>query len=238
MKRRFRKKHIPFVTLSKHKRRDEVIKLKGKIKRDTQDYGGQFTSHLVLDEPGRPDLYNQWFSFYFLGKDRSIIWNAYIITARQAAWNQARDMAYDKMMEIMTPEEQSARNNLDFFMPADVSSTGKIISYTANQKRKSMQFDSFGGLTFSEQWDKLESEILRESPPTIYESFKLDHDYAYGIGLHIVIDTDVINQTTIEQAIAKFREIGETDWQATNPVPRERLPVVSLKEALAELGKQ
>jgi len=91
------------------------------------------------------------------------------------------------------------------------------------------------GLTFYEQWEKLESEIVRETPPTIHESFRLDRSYAYGIGLFIILDVDVIDRAAIEQAITKFLLISETDWQAAIPVPRERLPVVSEKEALAAI---
>ncbi|CEE63155.1 MULTISPECIES: hypothetical protein [Xanthomonas] len=53
----------PFVTLQRHKRSHEVIRLMGKMRRDAAQYGGRFASRLVLDEPGRPDLYNQWFDF-------------------------------------------------------------------------------------------------------------------------------------------------------------------------------
>ena len=55
---------------------------------------------------------------------------------------------------------------------------------------------------------------IREPPPTIHERFQLDRRYAYGIGLHMVLDVDVIDRTAIEQAITQFREMGETDWQA------------------------
>lgn len=234
MTRRIPKKRPPFITLSQHKRRDKVIRLKGRIKRDAGEYGGLFTSHLILDEPDRPDLYNQWFDFIFLGQDRFTIWNAVIITARQSAWYAAHGLAYKRMKSMMTPEEKSAWENLPMFGPSEVSSTGKVLSYTLT-KQKEMRFKSFGDLSFYEQWEKLESEIIRDEPPTIYESFRLDRSYAYGIGLHIVLDVDVIDRVTIEQAIAKFREIGETDWQATNPVPRERLPVMSQNEALAAI---
>lgn len=237
MTRRITKKRPPFVTLSQHKRRDEVIRLKGRIKRGSNEYGGMFTSHLVLDEPDRPDVYNQWFDFLFLGQDRFTIWNAVIITAQQAAWDAAHGLACERMIAMMTPEEQSAWDNLDLFEPAEVSSAGKVLSYTLT-KRKAMRFKSFGDLSFYEQWEKLESEIIRDEPPTIYESFRLDRSYAYGIGLYIVLDVDVIDRAAIEQAITKFREIGETDWQATHPVPREHLPVMSQKEALATIGNQ
>ena len=52
MTRRFNKKRPSFITLPRHKRSNEVIRLKGRIKRDSDEYGGMFTSHLVLDEPG------------------------------------------------------------------------------------------------------------------------------------------------------------------------------------------
>ena len=50
------KRRPPFVTLPRHKRSHEVIRLKGKMRRDAAEYGGRFTSRLVLNEPVRPDL--------------------------------------------------------------------------------------------------------------------------------------------------------------------------------------
>jgi hypothetical protein len=81
----------------------------------------------------------------------------------------------------------------------------------------------------------VESEIVRSEPPAIHESFEIDRSYAYGIGLQIVLDVDVIDRPAIESAIARFREIGEVGWQSPNPVTCERLPKVSQKEALAEV---
>jgi hypothetical protein len=221
----FKKKRPPFISRPRHKRSDEVIRLKGQIKRDANEYGGLFTSHLILDEPGRPDLYSQWFDFYFPGLDRFTIWNATIVTARKAFWDAAHEFAYQRTAAMLTPEENTAESIMEF-KPADFSNTGKILSYELIE-RKELQYEQFGGLTFFEQWQKLESEIVREAPPTIHERFQLDRRYVYGIGLHIVLDVDVIDRHAIEQAITRFREIGETDWQAANPVARERLPIVS-----------
>lgn len=190
-----------------------------------------FTSRLVLDEPGRPDLYSQWFDFYFPGQDRFTVWNAEIVTARKAFWDEVHGLALKLTVSMLTPEEHSAEFSMEF-EPAEVSSTGKVLSYKLIEQKK-MQYEKFGGLTFFEQWEKLESEIVREAPPTIHELFRLDRSYAYGIGLYIVLDVDVIDRVAIEQAITNFRVIGETDWQAANPIPRERLPIVSEKEALA-----
>lgn len=231
MPHRFKKKRPPFISLTRHKRSDEVIRLKGQIKRDADEYGGLFTSHLVLDEPGRSDLYNQWFDFYFPGLDRFTIWNAEIVTARKAFWDAAHELAHQRTAAMLTPEEHSAESVMEF-EPAEFSNTGKVLSYRLIERKKT-QYEKFGGLTFFEQWEKLESEIVREAPPTIHELFRLDRRYAYGIGLYIVLDVDVIDRTAIEQAITQFREMGETDWQATNSVPRDRFPIVSEKDALA-----
>lgn len=108
MTRRFKRKSPPFISLPRHKRSDEVIRLKGRIKRDSDQYGGMFTSHLVLDEPGRPDLYNQGFDFYFPGQDRFTFWNAAIVTARKAFWEEVRELAYQRAAAMLTPEEHAA----------------------------------------------------------------------------------------------------------------------------------
>jgi hypothetical protein len=134
---------------------------------------------------------------------------------------------------MLTPEEHSAKSTMEF-EPAEFSNTGKVLGYRLIEQQK-MQYEKFGGLTFFEQWEKLESEIVREAPQTIHELFQLYRRYAYGIGLHIVLDVDVIDRTAIEQAITRFREMGETDWQAANSVPRERFPIVSEKDALAAM---
>lgn len=227
------RKRPPFIVLPRHQRGDEVVKLKGRIRRDAGDYGGRFTSHLVLDEPDRPDIYNLWFDFYFTGKDRFTIWNAEIVTARRAFWDAANSLAYERADAMRTPEEREADSRLEF-EPASRSRTGKVLTYQM-VKREPVRYEQFGGMSFFEKWEALEAEIVRNEPPTVFESFSLDRGYAYGIGLHIVLDAATIERATIELAIDRFRDVGETDWQAAAPVPRERLPSISEREAFAVL---
>ena len=127
MSRPFGTKRPYFITLPRHKRSNEVIRLKSRIKRDAREYGGMFTSRLVLDEPGRPDIYNQWFDFYFLGQSRFTIWNASFITARKAYWDAASALAYKRATSMLTQEDRTADSKLEF-EPAGVSKTGKVIS--------------------------------------------------------------------------------------------------------------
>ena len=58
-----RRKLRPFESLSRKKRGNSVVRLRQRILQNKNIYGGMFTSHLVLNEPGRPPLYNQWFDF-------------------------------------------------------------------------------------------------------------------------------------------------------------------------------
>jgi hypothetical protein len=120
--------------------------------------------------------------------------------------------------------------------PADVASNGEILSYRLIDRDR--PYERLGGLTIREHWKKLEIEIVRREPPAaeVYESFELDPEYVYGIGLRIVVDADVIDQAAIEAAIHKFKAMGETEWQSTTAVPCERLPRVSFNEALVGLG--
>jgi len=225
--------HPPFVTLPRHKRGNAVIRLKGRMRRDAAEYGGRFASHLVLNEPGRPDLYNQDFDFWFPGTSRFTIWNAYMTTARKAFWDKVSDIAYARADALLTPEQRARHAKLEF-VPAERSATGKVLFYTLAPRDE--RFEQLGGLTFTEQWHKLESEIARDEPPVIYESFSLDRKYAYGIGLKIVMDVPFINQAAIEAAMDRFFAVGETDWVAPDPVPRAALPSESEHEALAGIA--
>ncbi|MDP3840864.1 MAG: hypothetical protein Q8Q54_18265 [Methylococcales bacterium] len=193
--------------------------MKGEIKREVAHYGGLFTSPLILDESHE----SQWFDFYFLGLDKFTLWNATIITSMVALQDAAHDLAYKQTVEMMTAEELAAECKMEF-VPADPSSTGKVLTYRMVEQEKK-RYDQFGGLTFSEQLGQLEAKIINEEPPAIYEYFQTDLSYRYGIGLHIVIDAEVINRTVIEQTIIKFRELGEQNWQAEYSVSKERITI-------------
>jgi len=58
----------------------------------------------------------------------------------------------------------------------------------------------------------------------IHEQFDIDRGYAYGIGLHAVIDVPSIDVQAIDAFIQRFRSIGELPWKCDAPVPRHQLP--------------
>jgi hypothetical protein len=75
--------------------------------------------------------------------------------------------------------------------------------------------------------------IVRTSPPLVFESFELDYSYVHGVGLHIVLDVPFINREVIEGAITKFKSLGEVKWISPDPVSPLSLPQLSKAEALS-----
>jgi len=223
-------KTIPYGRLSRRKRRDAFIRLRQKIRNNASVYGGNFTSPHVLNEPGRPALYNQWADAYFLGSDGLTIWNATIDTAVRAFWDAVEELVHTRAWEMLTPDEQSAEAEMKF---EPIWSNGQRM-YRLVDKPK-LIYEKFGGLTYREYQAKLTDEIIFNEPPEIFESFATDRSCRYGIGLYAVIHVDEINQATIEEAIRRFREVGETDWQAAKPVLRSELPMASANSAFSRV---
>lgn len=227
-----RHKLRPFESLSRKKRGNAVVRLRQRILQNKDLYGGMFSSHLMLNEPGRPSLFNQWFDFCFLGRDKFTIWNAFIHTAQVVFWDEVKDLASDRARKMLSAEEREKEFKFET-EPADFDAWGKPQTYT--MIFRDYTYPQFNGMTYRDFCRQLEREIIIYEPPDVYESFKLDHAYEYGIGLHIVVDAEEITQSVIEQAIIRFRELGETDWQAATPVPRERLPLKTEHDSLAEI---
>ena len=74
-------------------------------------------------------------------------------------------------------------------------------------------YDCLNGQTYSQACDAL-VKTLMQSLPTPPERFEIQRGYAYGIGLHAVVNVDTLDAAAIEQTIARFREGGEKSWVA------------------------
>ena len=231
MKRNY--KWIPYSRLSRRKRRDAFVRLRQKIRNKAVVYSGQFTSHHVLDEPDRPVIFNQWADFYFLGSDGLTIWNATIVTTVLEFWDSCEGLAQERTWEMLNQKEQSAEADMKF---EPVLYKGRRMYRL--QLKPEIVYDKFQGLTYSDYQNELAEEIIKNEPPEVFESFTTDRSYRYGIGLHVVIHAEEINRATIEEAIHRFRTIGETDWRSAEPVPRTELPYESATMAMKGLTRK
>jgi hypothetical protein len=232
MKKRGLFNFTPFAQLPRRQRRNLYVSLRWTIKQEADKYGGKFTSRLILDEPGRPSLYKQWFDdVLFLGADGVTIWNATICTAPDAFWNKTSQLASERAFSLLS-EEQQKQEGLEWEGPFRNEDGEK---YYTMAERAEKAYECFGGLTLREYKEKTELEIINNEPPPIYESFELDPSYEYGIGLRAIVLADEINRKVIDSTIDRFRQAGETDWQSEQPVPREVLPFETQETALSKV---
>jgi hypothetical protein len=214
---------IPFTSLSRHKQRDVFIKLRGQIHRTKGKYGSTFTSHQVLNEPGRQAVFNDWVQFYFLGLDGHTIWNTYLYTAGHAYWDKISSLAQDEADRLNPIDNSIAWSIKDWLIPVYDSAGRKIHSVI----RESKPVAALGGLTRREFLDDCAARLIKEdtgSTVQVFEEFEIQRNYEYGIGIQAVMDIPEINREAIETMIAKFRAMGEQSWKSDVPVSRDRLP--------------
>jgi hypothetical protein len=214
---------IPFSSLSRHKQRDAFIKLRGRLHRTKGTYGPNFTSHLVLNEPGRQAVFNDWFHFYFLGLDGRTIWNTYLFTAGHEYWEKISALAHDEA-DRLNPRDDSIKWSVkDWFVPVYDSAGRKIHSVMQESKPVA----ALGGLTRHEFLADCAARLIKEdtgSTVQVFEALEVQSNYEYGMGIRAVMDVPEINREAIETMIAKFRTMGEQSWKSKVTVPRDRLP--------------
>ena len=223
----------PFVTRSNRERASAVIRLKNRLRLERHIYGGRFVGSSDILDPERPALYKQDAHVFFLGTDKRVLWNAYIVTARKAFWGEIGSMASDRARALM-PKEEKPWDISDCFEPTSFNAWGQATTYRMCERNET--YEVFGGLTLREYKAKLEKEIITNEPPEIFESFAIDRGYEYGIGLNMVIDVELIDRETVERVIDRFLELGETNWRADSPAPRDRLPFETEMDALMTIS--
>lgn len=224
-----REKYTPFIDLSRKKRGRATLAIRHVCARLKPLLGGRFVSSYWEGCPRLPEEGCQWFDCFFPGLDKFTFWNVEIITARTKFYDLVRRMANDRANSLLTEEE---RESLVTF-PDKIDENGKTYS---TLEFNDSPFLQFGGLSYMGFTERTAREIAAGEPPTVYEEFKIDTGYAYGIGLHIVVDAENITKDVIEQAIDRFTAVGQKDWKSPEPVPAEHLQGVEFPWIQAMVG--
>jgi hypothetical protein len=225
------RRHRPFVrqtfsSLSNHQQRDLYVRLRSKIKQTQSIYSPLFTSHVLIESDRQP-IGHQWMDLYFLGLDGRTIWNTTLRTANQAYWDAVDDLARDQA-EALCPYALADNPPHRWFQPV-YGPTGRLLHYVMPEAPKEV---AFGGLTRFEFMRQRASTLIQKDAGDmvqIHEQFDIDRGYAYGIGLHAVIDVPSIDVQAIDAFIQRFRSMGELPWRCEAPVPRLRLPSDTLE---------
>lgn len=209
MPNRFRtRKHVAFVALPRHKRRDAVVRLGWKISQQTDGHGF-WTDHL-LEDPEDPHRSHSWVDVYFLGADRFTLWNAEFVTTQLALEDAIHERAFNAAYALLSAEEIENEFSMAWkAVPPKRPGAMRMREWVQRPERHYPQFD---GRSFTQECDRLEAHYLATDPPVIAERFVIDRSYAYGVGLHAVVAESSLNRTAIVRTIQRFRDIGEQDW--------------------------
>ncbi|MEN4889771.1 hypothetical protein [Erwinia billingiae] len=210
-----RKKRI-FSSLSRRSRRQKVIHIKNLIHNERHRCGGIFYDACDFTQfDNEPDHLWEWSDIYFTGLDPADFWNAEIITAKVAFRDAYKSRAFDEVREMLSDEERE--NEFKINKVPNYNAQGKIISHTLVHNEP-CKYDFFDGLTFFEFVEKRELEIVINDPPVVHCGYKFLPDYAYGLGVRMVIDAPALSQQVIENAIADFRGRGECEWNSPEAI--------------------
>lgn len=178
-----------FTSLSRRKRLAATFSIKQKIYEERSRCGGIFLDYSDLDASVASGNWN-WSDILFLSADKSIYWNAEIITANVAFKDAIEDMAF----------KEAYAHRL-----------------AASENGCCKELNCVGDRSFYREIDKLEEEIARERPPEIYCGYRILSGYRAGIGLQMIVDASVLSRKVIEAAIQDFRARGERRWLSSEP---------------------
>lgn len=202
----------PFVSLPRHRRRSAVIALQGRMLRNAYYTGSSlFDSHQMLIDPEEPDRLHMWVDIVFPGLDRFTLWNAEFITTEMAKRDLARARSHDEISALLEAANEKYESGWTArLIPR--KHPGEQRMYRA-EFAPEKQYDCLNGQTYFQACMASEEKLM-QSLPNPPERFEIDRDYAYGVGLHAVIDVKTFDTPAIEQTITRFRELGERNWVA------------------------
>ncbi|MBG0751133.1 MULTISPECIES: hypothetical protein [Pectobacterium] len=84
----------------------------------------------------------------------------------------------------------------------------------------------FSGRTYYEEIDFQKEKNINSGVFDIHERYEIYKDYAYGLGLLIVVNEKTLDQEAVERAIEDFYIRGEKEWINDNSV--DKIEIVKL----------
>lgn len=207
------RKPLPFVDLSLHKRRDEVVRLGWRIARQAAGQGSAlfWTAHL-LEDPQAPQRQHDWVDLCFIGTDRHTLWTAALVTTQLATQEAIHERAFKAAHAQLTPQQaQSEFATRWVAVPRTHPGQMRLSQWV---QRPAFAYPQFAGRTFAQECERLEGQLRATDPQPVAERFVTDRSYPYGVGLHAVVAEPTLDRAAIERTIARFRAVGEGDWSA------------------------
>ena len=197
----------PFVTLPRQRRRSLVIRLQGRMKRNAHYTGSTLfdSDHLLID-PDEPNRLHTWVDVVFPGLDRFTLWNAAFITTQMAKNDLASEQAHKEISaQLAAANETYETRWTKHLIPRKRAGEQRMYRMEFAPEK---HYDCLDGQTYSQACEALEKSLM-QSLPMPPARFEIDRSYAYGIGLHAVVNVVNLDAAAIEETIARFSALGE-----------------------------
>jgi hypothetical protein len=208
-------------SLPRSVRRQAAVSLGWRIQTNP-DGAGVFDSHQLLPRTmsarsaGMPeDAISHWADFKFLSTKpirEGLLYNAMAHTVASVVVGKMEDLAQEAVDALLTPDEKEQDRVKMWFGPRDKDGCRE------SRFSKHPTLAALGGATsfgYKADWLLRHSESLELVTalcPTRPRA-RLDHEYAYGIGLDILTVEHSIDGESIPRIIAEFRRRGEQAYE-------------------------
>lgn len=166
-----------------------VKQVKKRIAKDEYDL---FTTDQIIEDCSFID-------FLFIGKhkDKEVVWNTCITTARGDYYEKISGECLAEAYQVYPePEDYDFSKN---FVPLDDGS-GNSEWIDQNPELSDERYNYYSKLTI----DELNKKELELDPWNI----EIDEEYNYGVGLHVRMSVESINLSDVEEFINQFQNYG------------------------------
>ncbi len=186
-----------FIDLPRNKKADMAFQ----VKKDIEESPYSYYSNTQYDL--NPTL--QYDDITFISKkDKHIFYNTSIITSGIRYYDTKLSNAHSEIKKLMNNGNEIDHDTIEF------EETGNGYSIL---KPVVKNYNSLGNISKREFVKKYTQEYDFD----VFEEFKLDYSYKYGIGLDMVIDTEFLTPDIITLYINAFLANGETNFKSNNP---------------------
>ena len=203
-KRKFGKnKQRPWITLARHRRKNDVVKLRGWISRSPETERIFWTYAYLSDDPRLPEEDRTKYSVSACSdivfpsrKYNDVLYNCDVLNFDAALIDYARERSLE---EIPAPWQEERE-----YRVVKRDKWGKPLLYGTIKRE--------GEDEWLRQLRKREKEILATGME-LREHVILDYTYQYGVGLYLLMNIPNFNLAGLKLAVERFIEGDEMEWR-------------------------
>jgi len=203
LKQKFGKnKRRPWITLARHRRKNDVVRLCGRVSRSPETDRTFWTDAYLANDPRLPEEdrakhpISVWADIVFPSrKYNDVLYNCEVLNFDAALIDYARECSFE---EIPAPWQEERETRVVMR-----DKWGKPLLYEAVRREGE---DEWFRQVYARQ-----KEILTAGME-LREHIVFDYDYKYGIGLYLLLNIPNFDLAGLKLAVERFFEKDEKAW--------------------------